>query len=391
MRLARPHLAQTLAPASIKAGLKKLAESRVALVATIVGVLLAVSTVTYGYTSLSTEVTLAVDGKERTVSTFGDTVQDVLDAEGIELASRDLVQPGVDEQIEAGDRISVRYSRPIELTLDGETSTHWVTATDVQGALAQIGVLYADSRLSTSRGADIDRGGAEIEVITPKKLVFKLAGKKAVTRTVPALTVEDALAEVGVELDELDKVRPGRGAEVADGDRIVFTDIEHRKRSVDGEAVPAPVREVEDDSMYEGERKVVTEGVDGVRDVTYRVIVRNGKVVKRVVLTQDVTRAARAEVVHVGTKSVAANFAGGNSVWDRLAQCESGGNWAINTGNGYYGGLQFSLGTWRAYGGPGMPHQASRETQIAIATKVRDASGGYGAWPHCSSVLGLPR
>lgn len=362
-----------------------------ALVATIVGVLLAVSTVTYGYTSLSTEVTLAVDGKERTVSTFGDTVQDVLDAEGIELSSRDLVQPGVDEQIDGGDRISVRYSRPVELTLDGETSTHWVTATDVEGALDQIGVVYADSRLSTSRGADIDRGGAEIEVITPKRLVLKLAGKKAVTRTVPALTVEDALAEVGVELDEFDKVRPGRGAEVADGDRIVFTDIERRKRSVDGEAVPAPVREVEDDSMYEGERKVVTEGVDGVRDVTYRVILRNGDVVKRIVLTQDVTRAPRAEVVHVGTKSVAANFAGGNTVWDRLAQCESGGNWAINTGNGYYGGLQFSLGTWQAYGGPGMPHQASRETQIAIATKVRDASGGYGAWPHCSSVLGLPR
>ncbi len=251
-----------------------------ALVATIVGVLLAVSTVTYGYTSLSTEVTLAVDGKERTVSTFGDTVQDVLDAEGIEVGSRDLVQPGVDEQIDGGDRISVRYSRPIELTLDGETSTHWVTATDVEGALDQIGVVYADSRLSTSRGADIDRGGAEIEVITPKRLVLKLAGKKAVTRTVPALTVEDALAEVGVELDEFDKVRPGREAEVADGDRIVFTDIEQRKRSVDGEVVPAPVREVEDDSMYEGERKVVTEGVDGVRDVTYRVIVRNGDVVQ---------------------------------------------------------------------------------------------------------------
>src|SRR6187402_3693938 len=80
----------------------------------------------------------------------------------------------------------------------------------------------------------------------------------------------------------------------------------------------------------------------------------------------------------------------GNSVWDDLARCESGGNWAINSGNGYYGGLQFSLSTWRAYGGPGYPHTASRETQIAIATKVRDASGGYGAWPACARSLGLP-
>ena len=77
-------------------------------------------------------------------------------------------------------------------------------------------------------------------------------------------------------------------------------------------------------------------------------------------------------------------------MWDQLAQCESGGNWAINTGNGYYGGLQFNLSTWHAYGGSGYPNEASRETQIAIATKVRDANGGYGAWPACAASLGLP-
>ena len=86
----------------------------------------------------------------------------------------------------------------------------------------------------------------------------------------------------------------------------------------------------------------------------------------------------------------ATNFAGGSSVWDSLAQCEAGGNWAINTGNGYYGGLQFNIGTWQAYGGSGLPSSASRETQIAIATKVRDANGGYGAWPGCAAKLGLP-
>jgi hypothetical protein len=77
-------------------------------------------------------------------------------------------------------------------------------------------------------------------------------------------------------------------------------------------------------------------------------------------------------------------------VWDSIAQCESGGNWAENTGNGYYGGLQFSVGTWQSYGGSGLPSNASRLTQIAIATKVRDASGGYGAWPACAASLGLP-
>jgi resuscitation-promoting factor RpfA len=77
-----------------------------------------------------------------------------------------------------------------------------------------------------------------------------------------------------------------------------------------------------------------------------------------------------------------------DSDWDKLAQCESGGNWSINTGNGYYGGLQFSLSTWRAYGGSGMPHKASREEQIRIAKKVQ-ASDGWGAWPACTAKLGL--
>jgi LysM repeat protein len=78
----------------------------------------------------------------------------------------------------------------------------------------------------------------------------------------------------------------------------------------------------------------------------------------------------------------------GGSVWDRLAQCESGGNWATNTGNGYSGGLQFSAGTWRANGGSGSPHTASRAEQIRVAQRVL-ASQGWGAWPSCSARLGL--
>jgi peptidoglycan hydrolase-like protein with peptidoglycan-binding domain len=79
---------------------------------------------------------------------------------------------------------------------------------------------------------------------------------------------------------------------------------------------------------------------------------------------------------------------GGGTVWDRLAQCESGGNWAINTGNGYSGGLQFLPSTWRAYGGSGSAHNASREEQIRVAENVR-ADVGFGAWPQCARNLGL--
>ena len=82
-------------------------------------------------------------------------------------------------------------------------------------------------------------------------------------------------------------------------------------------------------------------------------------------------------------------------VWDRLAHCESTGNWQIVSANGlYYGGLQFSKPTWDAYGGQqyaNYPNEASREQQIAVATRLRDANGGsYGSWPGCAAKLGLP-
>jgi hypothetical protein len=70
-----------------------------------------------------------------------------------------------------------------------------------------------------------------------------------------------------------------------------------------------------------------------------------------------------------------------------MAQCEAGGNWSINTGNGYYGGLQFSLATWQHYGGTGYPHQASKASQIAIGKKVQ-AAKGWAAWPGCARRLG---
>lgn len=84
----------------------------------------------------------------------------------------------------------------------------------------------------------------------------------------------------------------------------------------------------------------------------------------------------------------AAPAAPSGSVWTRLAACESGGNWAANTGNGYYGGLQFSLSSWQAVGGTGYPHQASAATQIAMGQRLQ-AQQGWGAWPSCAAQLGL--
>ncbi|MFG2345262.1 LysM peptidoglycan-binding domain-containing protein [Streptomyces phaeochromogenes] len=113
----------------------------------------------------------------------------------------------------------------------------------------------------------------------------------------------------------------------------------------------------------------------------------------------DTTRKTRTTAVLAGAALLAplgllaatGNAAAADSgVWDRIAQCESGGNWHINTGNGYYGGLQFSAGTWRAYGGSAYAStadKASKAQQIAVATKVQRGQG-WGAWPSCSARAG---
>ncbi|MEU9917523.1 transglycosylase family protein [Streptomyces sp. NPDC051001] len=101
--------------------------------------------------------------------------------------------------------------------------------------------------------------------------------------------------------------------------------------------------------------------------------------------------AGAALLAPLGLLAAAGNAAAADGgVWDRIAQCESGGNWHINTGNGYYGGLQFSASTWRAYGGgayAATADRASRSQQIAVATKVQRAQG-WGAWPTCSARAG---
>jgi LysM repeat protein len=99
--------------------------------------------------------------------------------------------------------------------------------------------------------------------------------------------------------------------------------------------------------------------------------------------------AGTAPVIRTTYSAAHANYdAGDGSVWDRIAACESGGNWAINTGNGFYGGLQFTLGSWAGVGGSGNPADASRDEQISRAQMLQ-ARQGWGAWPACSAKLGL--
>jgi hypothetical protein len=110
-----------------------------------------------------------------------------------------------------------------------------------------------------------------------------------------------------------------------------------------------------------------------------------------IVLRRLLTLAALALGLALGAATLGSATASADSKvnWDAIAQCESGGNWAINTGNGYYGGLQFSPATWKSNGGTGMPHQASRAEQIRVAENVLRTQG-IGAWPTCGKKAGAP-
>ena len=338
-------------------------------------------------------VTLSLDGAAREVQTDAGTVGEVLEDQGIDVGKHDVVAPSLDTDVSDGSRIAIRFARPLDVNMDGEKSRHWVTATNVTTALDQIGIRVGSANLSVSRGAGITRDGMSLTIATPKKLTLAIAGEKPVKRNVAALTVAQALRMHDVKVDRDDIVKPGLGRLLDDGDRITVTKVRVVKQQVDDEAIAFDTVTREDDSMYDDEERVVRAGRSGSRDVTYRVRFENGDVVDRKVLRVSGVNEPVDEIVAVGTKErvETANFAGGGTVWDSLAACESGGNWAINTGNGYYGGLQFNLGTWQAYGGSGLPSENSREAQIAVAERLRAATGGYGSWPHCASVLGLPR
>ena len=180
----------------------------------------------------------------------------------------------------------------------------------------------------------------------------------------------------------------------------------------------------ESGDLSEGETKVATAGVDGVVRTTYEVTTVGGKEVSRTPVAQVVVTQKVDEVVLVGTGaakkqeskpdqsqgqgqtqapsessggsggSASGGSAGGNDgsvgddVWAKLAQCESGGNPATNTGNGFYGMYQFTLETWQSLGGTGYPHEADAATQTAMAKKLQ-AQAGWGQWPGCADKLGL--
>ncbi|HZI97914.1 MAG TPA: ubiquitin-like domain-containing protein [Actinomycetales bacterium] len=346
---------------------------------------------TAAYAVNDSSVQLTVDGETQEVHVFGSTVAEVLEAADVAVTDRDVVAPALDEKVDDGAEVVVAHARELTLTLDGETRTHWTTALTVDEALDDLQMRADDAELSASRSTPLGRDGLALEMVTPKDVQVLVDGQ-VIPAVTTAATVGDALSEMGVTVGPQDRVSVAPSAPLVDGLVVAVTRL-GTDELVEEKAVAFPTDERPTDELTEGEREVETPGRVGTRTITYAQVVADGQEVARTVVSDEVTAEPVTQVVLVGTaepepEPPAAPAVANGGVWDRLAECESGGNWSINTGNGYYGGLQFSLSTWRAYGGSGMPHENSRAQQIAVAERVQDAQG-WGAWPSCSSKLGL--
>ncbi|WP_020393207.1 resuscitation-promoting factor [Kribbella catacumbae] len=346
------------------------------------------------YASKSKTVSLSIDGQVQKVHTFGSTVGDALKAKKIQVGERDVVAPSLDAKLQDGQEIAVQYGRPLTVTADGSKKTFWTTADSLSEAMTDLGLRYDGAVFSTSRSAPIGREGLELTVRTPKTLQIVRLGKAVAVKSM-ASTVGEALTSAKIPYDANDRIVPAVATVLKPGSltKVVVVKVDTRTIS-EKQAIAFAKKETKSATLLEGETKTTAKGVAGSKTVKYLVTYLDGKLSSKKLVSSDVDTLPVDELVTVGTKpkpeepvtDTEPPATGNAGAWDRIAECESGGNWSTNTGNGYYGGLQFGHQTWAAYGGTAYAenaHLASKAQQIAIAEKVRAARGGYGDWPVC--------
>ncbi|WP_432509302.1 ubiquitin-like domain-containing protein [Kineococcus auxinigenes] len=384
---------RNLLPASSRT--LRLAAGGTALVAVVGG--------TVAFTALDKDVTLDADGARTELSVFGGTVADVLESEGVEIGPHDIVAPAVGTEVSDGTDIVVRYGRQLTLTVDGEQQTYWTTARTVDEALADLDVRADGARLSASRSQALGRDGLALDVVTPKAAVVVADGQERPVTTT-ATDVAALLAETGVQVREGDEVSVDTAARVTPEMRVQVVRVD-RSQSTEQVAIAHGSRTEQTDALYQGEREVVTQGVDGSKTVTFDDVFRDGVRVSHDAVAETVDVQPVEQVVRVGTKakpapapaavSSSSSSSGGGSVgggvdslnWSALAQCESGGDPTIVSASGKYHGLyQFSVATWNAVGGSGLPSQASASEQTYRAKLLYQRSGA-GQWPTCGKRL----
>ncbi|MDV7083325.1 DUF348 domain-containing protein [Rhodococcus sp. IEGM 248] len=335
-------------------------------------------------------VTLDVDGEKISLSTMTTSVDAALSDAGYSITDRDVVAPERDATLSDGDTVVLRRAREVSLTVDGQPKTVWTTALTVEDALKQF-ELGDDVHVSASRSQRLPLDGAALDVLNP--LVVELAdGALPVTDVrIAAPTVGEFLAAHGAPLEQADTVVPAADTPLTDGMDVTVT-RDRTETKVETLPLAPEEQRIEDPTMNKSRTVVENPGLPGVQDVTFAVNTVNGKEVGRNQVSATVTTPAQPKVILVGAKpGTEVPPVENGSVWDALAQCEATGNWAINTGNGFFGGVQFDQNTWERQGGLKYAPRAdlaTREEQIAVASKTQKTQG-WGAWPSCSGRLGV--
>ncbi|GAB2455379.1 ubiquitin-like domain-containing protein [Jatrophihabitans fulvus] len=360
-------------------------------------------TAAFATSASATPITLVVDGKATAMDTSADDVRGVLADAGYKVDKHDIVAPSLGTEVKDNQTIVLKQGRLLHLNVDGRKVDVWTTAPTVAQALNELG--YAPSSfVSVSRSKRLPAGAATSIALRGPKDVVVAHDKKTSDATSTARTVGDLLDSMGITLDGNDRVTPALGTVLSDGMKVKVMRVT-TKTIVRTKTIDYATRQVNDPKMYRGNSKVVRPGQEGARKVTYAFVWIDGKLVSKKVVGRDVTRDPRTQVVKVGTKArpqpkPQPASGGGNSGatppadssglnWDALAQCEAGGNWHINTGNGFYGGLQFDYSTWLSNGGGQYAERAdlaTREQQIAIGTRLYNARGS-SPWPVCGAQL----
>ncbi|OYN79250.1 resuscitation-promoting factor [Mycolicibacterium sphagni] len=329
-------------------------------------------------------VTLNIDGAQMKVSTMKSRVIDVVEENGYTVGERDDLFPGANQDVNDAETIVLRRSRPLQISLDGQDSKQvWTTASTVDEALAQLRMTDT-APAAASRGSRLPLEGMALPVVSAKTVQINDGGVVNTVR-LAAPNVAGLLAAAGVPLEQADSVVPSASSPVIAGMQIQVTRI--RVEQVTQRVPLAPVAQrIEDPTMNMSRQVVQDPGTPGVQDVTFAVATVNGVETGRLPVANNVVVPARDSVLRVGAKpGTEVPPVQNGPIWDAISRCEAGGNWAINTGNGYYGGVQFDQNTWERNGGlryASRADQATREEQIAIAEVTRSRQG-WGAWPVC--------
>lgn len=356
----------------------------------LVGALLATLAYAGGYAVAAHKtVTLTVDGASMTVATMKTHVIDVVKEYGFDVGERDDLYPAADADVHQSDTIVLRRSRPLQISLDGHDSRQvWTTASTVSEALSQLS-MSDTAPAAASRASRVPLEGMSLPVVSPRTVQINDAG---VVRTVrlAAANVAGLLEAAGAPLLQSDTVVPAASSPVIDGMQIQVTRVRVEKTT---ERLPlAPdAKQIPDVTLNMSRQIVEDPGTPGTQDVTFAVSYLNGVETGRLPVANVVITPARDAVLRVGAKpGTEVPPVSDGATWDALSRCEAGGNWAINTGNGFYGGVQFDQNTWERQGGLRYAPRAdlaTREEQIAIADVTR-ARQGWGAWPVCSGRVG---